>query len=496
MSRYDYDIGVIGGGAAGLTVTSGAAQLGAKTLLVEKGPALGGDCLHYGCVPSKTLIRTARLYHQMRHSTQYGLPVIDAPPADFRDVAARIRSVIDTIQVHDSPERFRGLGADVRFGSPRFGNEHAVELDGRILSARKWVLATGSGAAIPPIPGLDGVSYLTNRHLFSLDRLPRSLIVLGGGAVAVEMAQAFCRLGTKVTVIQRSAHILSREDSDMADLVMDRLAAEGVEFYLEATVERVWEESGASGEKVARVFQKSNAPGGGMTELRAEALLVAMGRRANTDGLGLEEIGVQIARRGVVVDAHLRTTRKHIFAAGDVTGQYQFTHAAGYEGGVVISNAVIHFPSKADYAWMPRCTYTDPELACIGRNERALRADGMTPGEDYTVWTEPFASNDRALAEGAPEGMIKLLLDRKERPLGVQICGLHGGDLLGEWVGVLAGGVSLRTLGSAVHPYPTLAEINKRVVGQLLGRKLFSDKVRKILSLVFRYRGGEGGGEG
>ena len=259
MSRYDYDIGVIGGGAAGLTVTSGAAQLGAKTLLVEKGPALGGDCLHYGCVPSKTLIRTARLCHQMRRSTLYGLPVVNVPPVDFRDVAARIRLVIGAIQIHDSPERFRNLGADVRFGAPRFRDEHSIELEGKILSARKWVLATGSEAAVPDIPGLDSVPFLTNRQLFSLDRLPASLVVLGGGAVALEMAQAFQRLGTGVSVVQRSGQILSREDRDVADLVMDRLAAEGVVFHLDATVKEVREEAG---DKIVRIAREGDVSPG------------------------------------------------------------------------------------------------------------------------------------------------------------------------------------------------------------------------------------------
>jgi pyruvate/2-oxoglutarate dehydrogenase complex dihydrolipoamide dehydrogenase (E3) component len=236
MADYDFDLGVIGGGAAGLTVTSGAAQLGAKTLLIEKEGVLGGDCLHFGCVPSKTLIRTAHVYHLIKNSRRFGLPGVDIPSVDFTHVAKRIRSVISVIQKHDSEERFCGLGAKVVWGEPSFADEHSVRLKGRTYSARAWVIATGTSPAIPPIEGLKETPYLTNRELFSLERLPRSMIVLGGGAVAVEMAQAFNRLGTEVSVIQRSNQILSKEDKDMADIVMEVLTGEGVRFYLKSTV--------------------------------------------------------------------------------------------------------------------------------------------------------------------------------------------------------------------------------------------------------------------
>jgi len=228
MADYDYDIGIIGGGAAGLTVASGAAQLGAKTLLVEKEEALGGDCLHYGCVPSKTLIKTAHVYHLMKNGPKFGLPAIAPPAVDFREVSKRIRSVIGVIQKHDSVERFCKLGAQVEFGNPEFTDEHAISLNGKFISARTWVIATGSSSAVPPVEGLDKTPYLTNRDLFYLDKLPGSMIVLGAGPIATEMAQAFCRLGTKVTVIQRSGQILSKEDKDMADIVKQMLEEEGV----------------------------------------------------------------------------------------------------------------------------------------------------------------------------------------------------------------------------------------------------------------------------
>ncbi|MDH3258050.1 MAG: FAD-dependent oxidoreductase, partial [Deltaproteobacteria bacterium] len=239
MANYEYDLGVLGGGAAGLTVTAGAAQLGAKTILIEKEKELGGDCLHYGCVPSKTLIKTAHVYHLMKNGEKYGLPRIDVPPVDFRKVAKRIQSVIAIIQEHDSEERFCKLGAKVEFGEPAFVDEHSVRLNGRTISAKNWVISTGSSPAIPPFEGLEKTPYITNKEIFSLDRLPESMIVLGAGPIASEMAQAFCRLGTKVSVVQRSDQILSKEDRDMADLVMEVLKEEGVTFYLNASVQTV-----------------------------------------------------------------------------------------------------------------------------------------------------------------------------------------------------------------------------------------------------------------
>lgn len=478
MPAYDFDLGILGGGAAGLTVAAGAARLGVRTLVVEKEPHLGGDCLHFGCVPSKTLIRTAKVRHLMATAGKYGLPSADLPPVDFRQVAARIRQVIAAIQPHDSPERFCSLGAQVEFGEPSFADDHVVDLGGRRISAARWVVATGSSAAIPDLPGLADAPYLTNREIFSLDELPASLLILGGGPIAVEMAQSFARLGSRVTVIQRSAQIMSREDPDLAGMVQARLEAEGVVFHLGAKL--------LAARKAGNQAEVSFTDAAGEPQsVRADKLLVALGRTANLEGLGLGNAGVEHTARGIAVDARMRTNRAHIFAAGDVTGKHQFTHAAGYEGGIVVANAVFRLPRKADYTWLPWCTYTDPELASMGMNEKAAHKAGV----EYTVWTEEFKANDRSLAEGCEHGVLKLLVDRKERPLGVQILGPHAGDLLAEWVAVLGGKVKLSALAGMVHPYPTLAEISKRVAGDLLAPKLFSDTVRKGLGFFFDYKG-------
>lgn len=478
MASYDFDIGVIGGGAAGLTVTSGAVQLGAKTLLVEKEKKLGGDCLHFGCVPSKTLIKTAHVYHMMKNAKQFGLPQVDLPPVDFKQVSKRIKSVIDIIQKHDSEERFCSLGARVEFGEPKFSDEHAIRLNGKSYSAKNWVIATGSSPFTPPINGLDNTHFITNKEIFYLDHLPRSMIVLGGGPIGIEMAQAFCRLGTKVFVVNRGNQILGKEDRDMADEVMKIMRSEGVVFHLEASI-KATKDLGSEKEVLITDNQ------GETVSLRAETILVALGRAANTGSMGLADIGLEIDQRGLKVDSRLRTNHKHIYAAGDVNGGFQFTHAAGYEGGIVVSNAIFHLPRKTDYTLLPWCTYTDPELASIGMNEKAAQAAGI----DYAVWSENFKDNDRSLAEGDKTGKIKMILDEKEKPIGVQILGPHAGDLMGEWVAVLNGKVKLSTLASAVHPYPTIAEINKRVAGTFFAPKIFSDKIKKGLKFFFNLKG-------
>jgi pyruvate/2-oxoglutarate dehydrogenase complex dihydrolipoamide dehydrogenase (E3) component len=304
------------------------------------------------------------------------------------------------------------------------------------------------------------------------------MIILGAGPIAAEMAQAFCRLGTRVTVIQRSNQILSNEDQDLADQVMKVLEGEGVVFHMNTSILSA-RDLGREREVLAKTKEgETIAP-------RAETLLVALGREANLKGLNLEGIGISYDDKGLRLDARLRTEHKHIYGAGDITGTHQFTHAAGYEGGIVVSNAIFHLPRKVDYTYLPWCTYTHPELASIGMNEKRARAAGI----EYEVWAEEFKDNDRSLAEGEHVGKIKMLLDKKGKPLGVQILGPRAGDLVSEWVAALSGGVKPMTLAAAVHPYPTLGEINKKVAGTYLSSKIFSDRVKKGLRFFFHLRG-------
>lgn len=476
-TSFDFDFGVIGGGAAGLTAASGASQLGAKVLLIEREAALGGDCLHFGCVPSKTLIRSAHVYHMMHQAERFGLPQPELPPVDFSRVAKRIRQVQAEIQKHDSVERFCSLGVQVEFGPAQFVDPHTVDVAGKKYTAKSWLIATGSESSSPAIPGLESVPYLTNKEIFSLESLPESMIVLGGGAIACEIAQAFSRLGCSVTILQRSPQLFSQQDSDMALLVQQVLESEGVTVHTGVSIQCIEEVDGQ-----CRVFYQTQDGAG--HECEAAQLFLGLGRAPVMDALELHNAGVEVSRRGITVDSRMRTSEKHIFAAGDVTGAPQFTHAAGYEGGIVVSNAIFRVPRKADYTNLPWCTFTSPEFAGIGLNEGQARK--QLSGVECIE--EQFSANDRALAEGELRGKLKLVLS-KGKPVGVQIVGPHAGELLCEWVPVQAGGVKLSTLAGAIHPYPTLAEINKKAAGSFISPKIFSPRVVGVLSTLFSYRG-------
>ncbi len=481
--NYDYDICVIGAGAAGLTIASGASRLGAKTLLIEKEPVLGGDCLHYGCVPSKTLIKTANVFHLIKKSKDFGLPEINPAAVDFEKIRARIKGVIDQIQEHDSVERFCKLGVKVMFGAPYFADEHTINIDGRRITAKKIVIATGSSPAIPPFKGLDRVLYLTNKEIFYIDKLPQSMVILGAGPIAIEMAQAFNRLGTKVSVVQRSSQILSREDGILADELMAILKEEGVNFYLDSSVTQI--EPLDSDLKRIHIEQVISGQKKQIIILEADTILVATGRSPNIKGLELDKISLQYDKKGLIVDERLRTNHKHIFAAGDITGKYLFTHAAGYEGSVVVTNAIFNLPRKTDYTLMPRCTFTDPEFACIGMSEKEAKEARIS----YSVWTEEFFTNDRSLAEGYEKGRIRMIMDSNSKPIGIQILGPHAGEILNGWIVALNGKIKLSTLAGSVFPYPTFSEINKKIAGSIVSKFIFSDRVKNTLKFFFGFKG-------
>jgi pyruvate/2-oxoglutarate dehydrogenase complex dihydrolipoamide dehydrogenase (E3) component len=480
MPIYDYDLGIIGGGAAGLTAAAGGAQFGAKTLLIEKSDKLGGDCLHFGCVPSKTLIRTAGVWALARRSTEFGLPALSLPPVDLGTVMDHVKKVIGTIQHHDSPERFCGLGAEVQFGIPAFADDHVVELDGKRISAKSWIIATGSSPVSPPIEGLVQIPFWTNETVFSQRTLPSRLIVLGGGPIGLEIAQAFGRLGSKVIIVEFMDQIIGPEDVDMADILKARLEAEGVEIHTATKAIRV----GSRGSAILLTVAPASGEGES-TIIEGDTIFVATGRRPNINGLKLGMAGVSFTNRGIPTDTRMKTNISNIYACGDVNGQMPFTHVAGYEAGIALTNAILHLPRKADYGKIGWCTYTDPEVASIGYNEKRARKEGLA----YRTMEESFAENDRALAEGEVIGKIKILLDNKDRLLGCQIIGAHAGELIHEWVVVVNGGVKLTTMAGAVHVYPTLSEISKRVAGRVFADKIFSDRTKSILKLLFNLKG-------
>jgi pyruvate/2-oxoglutarate dehydrogenase complex dihydrolipoamide dehydrogenase (E3) component len=487
MAAFDYDLGILGGGAAGLTAAAGAAQFGAKTILIEKAGKLGGDCLHFGCVPSKTLIRSAGIWSLARRAKEFGLPEVELPPVSLAAVMARVGSVIDAIQEHDSPERFCRLGAAVRFGEPRFVDDHTVSVDGDRLTARAWILATGSSPSLPPVEGLEDVPYWTNETVFSQKELPKRLLVLGGGPIGVEMAQAFQRLGSEVTVIEFADRILGQEDPDIADILRTRLETEGVKILTGTKALK----AGSPGSSVILRIASVKEEGEPRT-IEGDVLLVAAGRKPNVEGLELQAAGVEFSPRGVPADGRMRTNVPHVYSCGDVNGVFPFTHVAGYEAGIALSNAILRIPRKADYAKVPWCTYTDPEIASVGLNEKRATAAGV----EYRVLEAPFSEVDRALAEGEAEGKIKLLVTPSGSLLGCQIAGHHAGELIHEWVAAINGGVKLSILAGSIHAYPTLAEISKKAAGSYYSKKLFSDRTRKILRFLFDLKGRACGTEG
>ncbi len=476
MARFTHDILVVGGGAAGLTTASGSAQLGLKTALVEKAH-LGGDCLYYGCVPSKALLRTASVYHEMRSSARFGLPPVIPPPVDMGAVNARVQSVIAAIAHHDSPERFTSLGTDVYFGSPRFVSPHEVELaDGTRLSASKVVLAVGSSPRGLPVPGLADVGYITNVDVFSLSELPPRMVVIGAGPIGIEMAQAFSRLGSKVSVVDVADQILIKEDADVAGIVQRRLEADGVDVYVGASIARV--EAGPNGKTVVLA-------GSPERRLEADQILVATGRQGNTADLDLDHAGVTVERSFIPVDSTLRTAQRHIMAIGDCNGQYLFTHVAGAEGSVAVRRFALGVGGTIDYRAVPWCTYTDPEIASVGHNERSATEAGIR----YDVIRQPFDAVDRAQAEGETDGVMKILVGPKGRVIGTQIVGPHAGELLGPALFAVTGRWKPSALMGPIYPYPTVLESYKKAVGGSLAPRLFNDRVRSILRFLHRYRG-------
>lgn len=469
------DLIVLGGGSGGLVTASVASQLGLKVTLIEASERLGGDCLHTGCVPSKALLHCARLFHQQRLAAARGLGGVAEPNVDMGAVNAYIRSVIDTLQQHDDPERFRSYGCEVLFGPGRFVGPNRIEVNGEVRKGRRIVIATGSSPFVPPVDGLAEAGYLTNEEMFSLDALPGHLAILGGGPIGIEMAQAFRRLGSKVTVLMRGDTILPNDDPELAVLLQSRLVEEGINFLTDSELLRVDKE--LEGRRQLTIKLAS----GEESNLVVDELLVATGRKANTGELDLTVAGVDVNRQGVVVDEHLRTSNRRIYACGDVCGPYRFTHMAEYQAGVVITNALFRFPKRVDYSQVPWVTYTDPELAAVGLSEQQAKAKGL----DVEILRFPFRDIDRAVVEGATVGLTKFVV-RKGKILGAAILGPNAGELLHEIVLAMKSGSSIGKISAAIHAYPTLSQIHRRTVNTHFSTRLFSPTSRRLVQWLNR----------
>jgi len=483
MAKYSHDVIIVGGGSGGLTAAVGCAQLGLKTALIDR-ERLGGDCLHYGCVPSKTLLKSASVYAQMRDGARFGLPPGEPGPVEMAAINARIASVIAEIEKHDSPERFESLGAEVLLGHAEFVSPHEIRLNGeRTVSAKSIVLATGSSPRAIPFPGIDEAGYITNLDAFSLPELPRRIATIGAGPIGIELSQAYRRLGAQVTILDIAGQVLPREDANMAEVVANRLKADGIALRLGAKIERV--EKGPAGN--ARTIHLTRADGRAES-LEVDEILMAVGRQGNTAGLGLEKAGVEVEKSFVTTDSKLRSSQKHILAVGDVNGKYLFTHVAGAEGSLAVRRLALHAGGSMSYTNVPWVTYTDPELASVGYSETSAKEAGV----DYRTIVQPFGSTDRAQAEGETEGLMKILLDRKDRVIGTQIVGYHAGELLAPSLYAVGKRWKASALMSPIYPYPTLAELHKKAVSGYMGPRLFNDRVRGILRFLFRYRGTAG----
>jgi pyruvate/2-oxoglutarate dehydrogenase complex dihydrolipoamide dehydrogenase (E3) component len=444
---------VIGGGAGGLVVAAGGASLGAKVAVVEK-HKLGGDCLWYGCVPSKTLLKSARIAHQMRHADRWALNAV-APKVQLADVMERVAGVIRGIEPNDSPERFRGLGVDVIFGEGRFTGPATFEVGGRSITAKNFVIATGSRPAVPPIPGIERTPYLTNESVFALRENVPHLIVIGSGPIGSEMTQAFRRLGSEVTVVDIAPTVLPREDRDLAQVVHRQLAGEGVRYHLGVQIVSV---DGRAGD-VRMMITKDGMP----AKLTGTHLLLAAGRKANVEGLGLEAAGVRV-EQGRIVHEDLVTSNPRIYVIGDAAGGNQFTHVAEHHAGIVLRRTIFRMKWAKPSTVVPWATYTDPELARVGLSENEAKQLGIA----HRVYRFPLDDIDRARAEGETEGLAKLVTAPNGKLLGAAIVAPHAGELIAECALALSKGMKAADLSSTIHPYPTLSMVTRRAADQRL----------------------------
>lgn len=456
MAKKDYNIIAIGGGSAGLVSSYIGAVLKAKVALIEK-HKMGGDCLNTGCVPSKALLRSAKILSYIERSQDFGIKSAQAD-FEFKDIMTRVQNVIQKVEPHDSIERYTKLGVDCFTGEAKIISPHEVQVNGKILTTNNIIVATGARPAIPPIPGLDQVDFLTTDTIWNLTELPQKLVVAGGGPIGCELAQCFARLGSEVTVVEMLPDILIREDEEASRMVREKFAAEGIDVRVNSKCKEVVVQDGKN---YMLVEQE-----GTVDWVEFDQVLIAVGRAANAKGFGLEEIGVTLGPRGTVeVDDYLRTpAHKNIFACGDVAGPYQFTHTAAHQAWYCAVNALFSpFKKfKVDYRVIPWATFTDPEVARVGLNEKDAREQGIP----YEAVTYGIDDLDRAIADSEDKGYVKVLTPPgKDKILGVTIVGHHAGDLIAEYVLAMKHGLGLNQILGTIHIYPTLAEANKYAAG-------------------------------
>jgi len=473
---YDYDVLVIGGGAAGLTSAGIATNLGAKTLMIER-DRLGGDCTWTGCVPSKALLKSAKVAHQMRTANHYGLKATE-PKIDFGAVMQRVRDLRREIyEEADAPEVFEAMDIDVRFGEAHFVDPHTVSIEGSYVTGRFIVVCTGGRPLVPPIPGLDDAPYLTNDSLFELTEQPDRLAIVGAGPIGTEMAQAFQRLGTDVTVVEMGDRILSNDDPELTGMLLDVLQGEGVTYHFETRAAGVVRPNGALRLLLDRDGEEAT--------LSTDALLLATGRRPHVEALHLEAAGVDYTPKGLTVDDRCRTNVSHIFGVGDVTGRYQFTHMSEHMAKVAVTNALLKVPMSMDTGRVPWVTYSDPELAHVGATEAQLAEAGTS----YQTYRFPYRKVDRAITDGATTGLIKVHARSLDGKIyGASVLGARAGELISQYALALRNGVTLRAIADTIYPYPSYGQAARRAADQWYAQKQ-SPLFTRFLKTVFGYRG-------
>jgi pyruvate/2-oxoglutarate dehydrogenase complex dihydrolipoamide dehydrogenase (E3) component len=466
------DICVIGAGSGGLSAAAAAAAFGVSVVLIEKG-RMGGDCLNYGCVPSKALIAAAKRAHAGAAGSMLGVDA--SPQVDFTGIHRHIHKVIAAIAPNDSAQRFIGLGVQVVAGMGRFTDQQTVAVGDIEIKAGRFIVATGSSPAIPPIPGLADTPHFTNETIFDLTELPSHLVVIGGGPIGLELGQAFRRLGARVTVIE-AARPLAKDDAECAQIVIDALAREGVAIRAGATAKSVRQVQG----KIELVV----TDGGAAEEtIEASHLLVAAGRAPNLEPLELGKAGIQHSKAGITVNRSLQTSNDRVYAIGDaVAGGLMFTHVANYHAGLVIRHALFRLPAKVEYNLVPWVTFTDPELAHVGLTDEQARKQNYR----VRVLRWPYHENDRAQAERTTQGHVKVVTDRRGRILGATIVGAHAGELIAPWTLAIGQGLNIRAMAEVVAPYPTLGEVNKRAAMTFFSSAAANPKVRWIVRWLRR----------
>lgn len=478
MQTINADIVIIGAGSGGLSLAAGAVQMGARVVLFEGGE-MGGDCLNSGCVPSKALLAVAKAAHYARSNARFGVHVADKK-IDFAAAKDYVDIVIDTIAPHDSVARFNSLGVTVISEYAHFKTSHIVVSDNYEVRAKYIVIATGSTAFVPPIPGLDKVHYHTNETIFANRETPDHLVIIGGGPIGIEMAQAHSRLGVKVTIIEALA-VMGRDDQELVSILKNRLIHEGVTIIEGVGVSEV-------NQRIEPPSQNGNIINVHLADgqvLRASHLLVAVGRRPAIDRLDLDAAGIAHNNAGIITNKRLRTNKKHIYAIGDVAGRQKFTHIAGYHAGIVIRNILFKLPAKIDDNTVPWVTYCDPELAHVGLT--IAEASTKYGADNISILSTHLSENDRAIAESRTEGMVKIITHKKGRILGASILAPAAGEMILAWAVAITSRQKINTMASMIAPYPTYGDASKRVAGSFYTEKLFSPRIRKIVKFLLKF---------